>query len=360
MTKHPAGHSQRFKCNHEGTMFVRSVAITITMLIFCSGATLFAAELAGGPGRGAIEMSEPEAAASEEPAASDEAAPAVTTPAVTVAPAVSGPEATDPREPDEAAAGTPERESGAGEGSAPEKAAEAASVPSKTAPDPAVSALTDKGAAALAPEAASDAGNAKTAPAGPAPWWRNFAYFIGIASDPRPGEVADQAPARPAAVPDYIIGPGDLLGISVWRDDNLTRTPVVLPDGKISFPLVGEVMAAGKTVAQLKGELEGKLTRYVSDAGLTVEVKQSNSMIIYIIGRVNVPGRQMLLARTNVLQALAMAGGLNTFAQKGEIKVHREEGGKTAMFDFNYDDVSEGRHLETNIELKRGDVIIVH
>ena len=155
------------------------------------------------------------------------------------------------------------------------------------------------------------------------------------------------------------MGPGDLLGISVWRDENLTRSVVVLPDGKISFPLAGDLVAGGKTLAQLRRELEGKLARYVTDAGVTVEVKQCNSMFIYTIGRVNVPGRHAMVASTNVLQALAMAGGLNPFARKGEVKVLRRQGGKTTVFPFNYADVSEGRHLETNIELQRGDVVIV-
>jgi len=190
-------------------------------------------------------------------------------------------------------------------------------------------------------------------------WWRETASFLGLAPDPHPGETAEPAPGRPPVAPDYIIGPGDVLGISVWRDENLTRSVVVLPDGKISFPLVGDLIAGGKTVAQLRQELEGKLTRFVTEAGLTVEVKQSSSMIIYIIGRVNVPGRQMMVASTNVLQALAMAGGLNPFANKSEIKVFRQLGGKTSAYSFNYKEVSEGRHLETNIDLQRGDVIIV-
>ncbi len=97
--------------------------------------------------------------------------------------------------------------------------------------------------------------------------------------------------AATVADADYIIGPGDQIGISVWRDENLTRTVVVLPDGKIYFPLIGEIVAGGKTVSQLKQELEKKLSRYVSDTGVTVEVKQSNSMIIYVIGRVNAPGQ---------------------------------------------------------------------
>jgi len=190
-------------------------------------------------------------------------------------------------------------------------------------------------------------------------WWGNLKYRLGIGNDPNPGVTVEHATKGAALPADYIIGPGDQIGISVWRDENLTRTVVVLPDGKIDFPLVGEMIAGGKTVAQLKTELESGLSRYISDTGVTVEVKQSNSMIIYVIGKVNVPGRQLLLAKTNVLQALAMVGGLNPFADEEKIKVFREEGGKTIMLSFNYKDVSEGRHLETNVELKRGDVIIV-
>jgi len=190
-------------------------------------------------------------------------------------------------------------------------------------------------------------------------WWRNIMYKIGFGADPNPGETVQSAASRIGADAEYIIGPGDQIGISVWRDENLTRIVVVLPDGKIYFPLIGEIVAGGKTVNQLKQELEKRLARYVSDTGVTVEVKQSNSMIIYVIGRVNVPGKQILFANTNVLQALAMVGGLNPFAEKGDIKIFRQEAGKTVVFNFNYNDVSEGRHLETNIDLKRGDVIIV-
>ena len=193
----------------------------------------------------------------------------------------------------------------------------------------------------------------------PVPWWREVASRLGLASDPRPGDVAVPAPGAPAAAQHYLIGSGDVLTIAVWRDENLTRSVVVLPDGKISFPLVGEVVAGGKTVAQLNRELKAKLARYVSDVGLTVEVKQSNSMIIYIIGQVNAPGRQVMLDSTNVLQALAMAGGLNPFADRGAVKVFRRQGDKTLVFPFDYDEVAEGRHLETNVELKRGDVVIV-
>lgn len=191
------------------------------------------------------------------------------------------------------------------------------------------------------------------------PWWREAVAALGLASDPRPGETAQPAAGLPQEITEYVIGAGDQLGISVWRDDHLSRTVVVLPDGKISFPLIGEVTADGKTVAQLRKELEAKLARFVTDSSLSVEVKQSNSMLVYVIGRVNTPGRQNLFAPTNVLQALAMAGGLNPFADKNGVKVLRQQGGRTVAYPFDYQEVSQGRHLEANIELQRGDVVIV-
>ncbi|HBA86944.1 MAG TPA: sugar transporter [Geobacter sp.] len=190
-------------------------------------------------------------------------------------------------------------------------------------------------------------------------WWREAAGRLGLGPDTNPGESAEPASGRPAQVSEYVIGAGDQLGISVWREEHLSGTVAVLPDGRISFPLVGELVAAGKTVAQLKHELETKLSRFVSEAGVTVEVKQANSMTVFILGRVNAPGRQTMLASTNVLQALAMAGGMNPYARRNDVKVFRQQAGKTVVFPFDYDDVTKGRHLETNIELQRGDVVIV-
>ena len=158
---------------------------------------------------------------------------------------------------------------------------------------------------------------------------------------------------------DYIIGAGDVLDISVWKDEALTKLVTVLPDGKISFPLIGEVAAAGKTVAVLHKELEIKLNRFVPDVSLSMMVSQVNSMLIYVIGRVNSPGRFVLNTQVNVLQALAMAGGLNPFAKRGKIKIFREEGPETQTFSFDYDEVAKGEALEQNIRLQRGDVIVV-
>ena len=102
-----------------------------------------------------------------------------------------------------------------------------------------------------------------------------------------------EAALRVTAEPDYRIGPGDQLSIEVWKDKDLARLVTVLPDGKVAYPMVGEVVAAGKTVAQLQKEIEGKLSLYVKDAVITVEVRQVNSLQIYVLGRVKTPGRSL-------------------------------------------------------------------
>jgi polysaccharide export outer membrane protein len=150
-----------------------------------------------------------------------------------------------------------------------------------------------------------------------------------------------------------------VLNIEVWKDPILTRPVTVLPDGKIAFPLIGEIEAEGKTVSQLKKEIEGRLARYLQDAVITVEVRQMSSLQIYVLGRVNAPGRTILSANVNVLQALAIAGGPNAFANRSRIRVFRQEGGKTLILPFDYDDVTAGKNMESNILLQRGDVIFV-
>lgn len=171
---------------------------------------------------------------------------------------------------------------------------------------------------------------------------------------PPPAEKIEETLAN-----DYLIGPGDLLDIYVWKDEALSRTVTVLPDGKISFPLVGELIASGKTVAQLKKEMEIKIVRFLPEPVFTLEVKQVNSQMVFVIGRVNAPGRFMLNSTVNVLQALALAGGCNPFADKSNIKIIRNEGDKNRIFRFNYDEVVKYDRLEENISLKRGDVIVV-
>jgi len=157
----------------------------------------------------------------------------------------------------------------------------------------------------------------------------------------------------------YLIGPGDVLEIAEWKNPDLTKTVVVLPDGKITFPLLGEVTVAGKTAGQLTREITQALKPYVPAPNVSVVIQQVNSLMIYVIGKVNKPGRFVVNSDINVLQALAMAGGLNSFADRDKITVFRTSGKKTQMASFDYDEVSEGKHLEQNIVLKRGDVVVV-
>ncbi len=160
-------------------------------------------------------------------------------------------------------------------------------------------------------------------------------------------------------ISDYIMGPGDLLHISVWKNPELTMPVTVLPDGKISFPLIGDVIAGGKTVPAFRKEVCAKIEPYVPDPELSVIVQQVNSMMVYVIGRVNHPGRLVLNANINVLQALAMAGGLNPFAKKNKILIFRQVDGKIKTLKFMYKDVAQGKNLEQNILLRRGDTIVV-
>ena len=167
----------------------------------------------------------------------------------------------------------------------------------------------------------------------------------------------DQASA--ATGDDYRIGCGDVLWISVWQNEKLDKEIVVLPDGKISFPLAGEVEAAGKTVSELKSELMPLLKTYINEPVLTINVRAVNSMFIYVLGQVNNPGRYSLLGKVDVLQALAIAGGLNPFADKGDVRIFRRFDGTMTLLHFNYRSVIKGNRLEQNIFLERGDVIVV-
>lgn len=169
---------------------------------------------------------------------------------------------------------------------------------------------------------------------------------------------ADDSGVPEASFKDYTIGPGDVLEISVWKEDALTKQISVLPDGKINYPLIGEVHASGRTVAQLKKEISDRLVRFVPDPVLSVGVHQVNSLMVYVIGRVNHPGRFVLNSNINVLQALAMAGGLNSFANRGDIKVFRTLENKKVIYSFDYDEVSSGKNMAQNIKLMRGDVVV--
>ncbi|MBW1644905.1 MAG: polysaccharide biosynthesis/export family protein [Deltaproteobacteria bacterium] len=167
------------------------------------------------------------------------------------------------------------------------------------------------------------------------------------------------AAAATTAAAGYRIGPGDVLEISVWKDESLTRQLVVPPDGVISFPLVEDIKVTEMTVPQLRREITKRLSDFVPDATVTVMLMQVNSLQAYVIGKVNKPGQFPINQDTTVMQVLAMAGGLNPFAAPGKIFVLRRQGGKTVTLPFNYAEVVKRKNLEQNIVLRRGDVIVV-
>ncbi len=176
-------------------------------------------------------------------------------------------------------------------------------------------------------------------------------------------------PARPGTSPatdsgitppaDYVIGADDQLKIVFWRDESLSGDVVVRPDGKISLTLLNDIQAAGLTPNQLRESLTQAAARYVTDPSVTVIVKSINSRKVYVTGQVNKPGPYLLNDNMTVLQMLAVAGGLQEWADADHILVMRTEKGQTKSYKFNYKDVRKGKGLDQNILLKPGDTIVV-
>ncbi len=163
----------------------------------------------------------------------------------------------------------------------------------------------------------------------------------------------------PAEATEYLIGPEDVLDISVWNEENLQRTVVVLPDGRISFPLAGNLMAAGKTVPELQDLLTERLRNFVHDARVTVSVEKITGLRIYVLGEVQKPGQYVVGRYVDVLQALSLAGGLTPYAARDDIQVLRRDGTNNAVYRFDYDAARKGKSLERNILLRSNDVVLV-
>jgi polysaccharide export outer membrane protein len=159
--------------------------------------------------------------------------------------------------------------------------------------------------------------------------------------------------------PDYLLGPEDVVSISVWKDEQLSKEVVVRPDGMISFPLVGEVPAAGRTVEDLRLDVAKRLSRFIPGAHVSVSLTKLLSYRIYVLGRVAKPGEFMVGHHTDVLQALSLAGGLTPFAAENDIKIMRRTNGEDLVFEFRYGDAKKGKDLKQNILLQRGDVVMV-
>jgi polysaccharide biosynthesis/export protein len=175
---------------------------------------------------------------------------------------------------------------------------------------------------------------------------------------PRPAPV----PAVPDGVvppPGYVIGPEDVLGIVFWREKDLSADVIVRPDGMISLPLLNDILATGLTPAELRQKVMAEANKLVQDANATVVVRQIHSRKVFITGNVAKPGSYPLAGPMNVLQLIALAGGLLEFAEADKIRVMRTENGAPVAHLFNYRQVAEGKSLRQNIELKPGDTVIV-
>ena len=159
--------------------------------------------------------------------------------------------------------------------------------------------------------------------------------------------------------PGYRLGAEDVLLVSVWKDEQLTREVVVRPDGMFSFPLVGDIQAEDRTVEDIRSDLVKRLTKYIPNANVSVAVTKIVSYKVYVVGRVNKPGEYLVGHYTDVLQALSLAGGLTPFAAENDIKVMRRVKGTQQSIPFRYGDIRKGRDLEQNIILQRGDVVMV-
>lgn len=157
----------------------------------------------------------------------------------------------------------------------------------------------------------------------------------------------------------YKIQPGDVLEISVWKEDDLLRQVLVRPDGGLSFPLVGDVQASGIPIIELQRLISERLTKYIPDPVVTVSTQQLNGNKVYVIGKVASPGEFVANRYMDVVQALSVAGGMTPYAAVNKIKVLRRENGKLTSIPFRYGDIEKGENLEQNIILRSGDVVLV-
>ena len=179
---------------------------------------------------------------------------------------------------------------------------------------------------------------------------------------PKPATPATRPAVPGASVPTeagFTIGPEDVLGIVFWRDQEMSGDVTVRPDGMITLPLIRDVKAAGLTPGELADRIQEAVREWITDASVTVVVRQMNSRKVFITGEVARPGAYQLASSMTVMQLIAVAGGLTEFAEAKSITIMRVEGGKTRTFAFDYRNVARGRKPEQNMSLKPGDTVVV-
>lgn len=175
------------------------------------------------------------------------------------------------------------------------------------------------------------------------------AFFLALIATIPTGYAADP----------YTLNPGDRLFISVWNEQALQKEVVILPDGTISFPLAGQLSSQGQTVLELEEELTSRLSEYISDPVVNVTVNEVAGNTVHIIGKVLRPGSFSMSQPLDAMQALSLAGGLNTFAEENNIIILRRNGDKQQIIPVHYARIKKGQSLDSNVMLKSGDVIII-
>jgi polysaccharide export outer membrane protein len=176
----------------------------------------------------------------------------------------------------------------------------------------------------------------------------------------KPGAPTVQSVGPAVAVePGFTIGPEDVLGVIVWREADVSGDVTVRPDGMITLPLIRDIRAAGLTPQELADRVQTALREYVTDASVTVVVRQMNSRKVFITGEVAKPGAYPLASSMTVMQLIAVAGGITEFAEGKSISVMRVEAGQTKTFPFDYKNVANGKKPAQNIVLKPGDTVVV-
>ncbi len=166
---------------------------------------------------------------------------------------------------------------------------------------------------------------------------------------PAPGEMGAE----------YRIGPEDILQISVFSNDALSRTVPVRPDGMITLPLLNDVKAAGLTPMELRDSLMKKFVEFVPSPEVAVIVTEVKSFMISVIGQVAKPGRYDLRSSATIVDALAMAGGFKEFAARSKVVVVRSEGGASKRIPFDYDKMNSPKKPQENFALRPGDIVMV-
>jgi polysaccharide export outer membrane protein len=171
-------------------------------------------------------------------------------------------------------------------------------------------------------------------------------------------ETAAGRRAAAAATTEYLIGPEDVLDISVWKNPELSRKVPVRPDGRVSLPLINDIQAAGLTPTELRQQLTTRLAEFVPTPEVAVIVQEVQSLKVAVVGAVKTPGRFMLKSPATVLECIALAQGLTEFAARDRIVVLRQNGSTTTRIPFNYRKVADGSDQE-NFFVKPGDIIVV-